>query len=46
MKMKADNNILPAEILSNGANDQLYLSLRLAFIEMIFKNKNDPYIFR
>ncbi|MEE0726053.1 MAG: hypothetical protein UCV58_05940, partial [Clostridium saudiense] len=39
MKVKADNNILPAEILSNGANDQLYLSLRLAFIEMIFKNK-------
>ena len=42
MKVKADNNILPAEILSNGANDQLYLSLRLAFIEMIFKNKNVP----
>ena len=42
MKVKADNNIFPAEILSNGANDQLYLSLRLAFIEMIFKNKNVP----
>ena len=42
MKVRADNNILPAEILSNGANDQLYLSLRLAFIEMIFKNKNVP----
>lgn len=42
MKVKDDNNILSADILSNGANDQLYLSLRLAFIEMIFKNKKVP----
>lgn len=40
MKVRDENNIMKADILSNGANDQLYLSLRLAFIEMIFKNKD------
>lgn len=40
MKVRNENNIMQANILSNGANDQLYLSLRLAFIEMIFRSKN------
>lgn len=40
MKVRNENNIMQADILSNGANDQLYLSLRLAFIEMIFKSKD------
>ncbi|MBX9136563.1 MULTISPECIES: AAA family ATPase [unclassified Clostridium] len=39
MKVRNKNNIFQAETLSNGANDQLNLSLRLAFIEMIFKSK-------
>lgn len=42
MKVKDDKSIMAAELLSNGANDQLYLSLRLAFVEMIFKNKDIP----
>ena len=42
MKVKDDKSIMAAEALSNGANDQLYLSLRLAFVEMIFKNKYIP----
>ena len=42
MKVKDDKSIMAAEALSNGANDQLYLSLRLAFVEMIFKNKHIP----
>lgn len=40
MKVRNENNIIKADILSNGANDQLYLSLRLAFIEMIFKSRD------
>lgn len=40
MKVRTENNIIKADILSNGANDQLYLSLRLAFIEMIFKSRD------
>ena len=39
IKVRNKNNIFQAETLSNGANDQLNLSLRLAFIEMIFKSK-------
>lgn len=42
MKVKDDKSIMAAEALSNGANDQLYLSLRLAFVKMIFKNKDIP----
>ena len=30
------------DILSNGAKDQLYLALRLSFINMLFKNKDIP----
>ena len=40
MKVRNENNIMKADILSNGANDQLNLSLRLAFIDMIFKSKD------
>lgn len=40
MKVRNKNSIMKSEKLSNGANDQLYLSLRLAFIEMIFKGKD------
>lgn len=40
MKVRSKNNIMNAHVLSNGANDQLYLSLRLAFIQMIFKSKS------
>lgn len=40
MKVICKNEILSSKLLSNGANDQLYLALRIAFIEMIFSNKN------
>lgn len=40
MKVAYKNEILSSKLLSNGANDQLYLALRIAFIEMIFGNKN------
>lgn len=40
MKVIYENEILSSKLLSNGANDQLYLALRIAFIEMIFGNKN------
>lgn len=40
MKVRNQNNIMKADILSNGTNDQLNLSLRLAFIDMIFKSKD------
>lgn len=40
MKVAYKNEILSSKLLSNGANDQLYLALRVAFIEMIFGNKN------
>lgn len=42
MKVRDDKEILKAELLSNGANDQLYLALRLAFINMIYLNKKCP----
>lgn len=44
MKVRQKNDVLSAGILSNGANDQLYLSLRLAFIKMIYKNSEYPII--
>ncbi|MDU5262949.1 MAG: hypothetical protein E6176_11020, partial [Clostridium celatum] len=40
MKVINENNLMKSDILSNGANDQLNLSLRLAFIDMIFKSKD------
>ncbi|MGL5379388.1 AAA family ATPase [Clostridium sp.] len=44
IKVRDDKNLLSAEIISNGANDQLYLSLRLTFIEMLYDKKNVPVI--
>lgn len=43
-KLKVRNNgiLFDGDILSNGAKDQLYLALRLSFIEMLFKNKEVP----
>lgn len=45
MTVRDKFNIFSGEYLSNGANDQLYLALRIAFIELIFKNKDVPIIF-
>lgn len=44
IKVKNNNSILAGELLSNGANDQLYLSLRLAFISMIYKEGEVPVV--
>ena len=43
-KLKIRNNgiLFDGDILSNGAKDQLYLALRLSFINMLFKNKDVP----
>jgi len=43
-KLKIRNNgvLFDGDILSNGATDQLYLALRLSFINMLFKNKDVP----
>jgi uncharacterized protein YhaN len=40
MKLVSGNETFSADLLSSGANDQLYLALRLAFIQMIFNEKN------
>ena len=40
IKLSLNNDLLPSRLLSNGANDQLFLALRLAFVEMIFNNKD------
>lgn len=37
-----DTSILDYRLLSNGSKDQLFLSLRLSFIEIIFKKNNVP----
>ncbi|WP_051993155.1 ATP-binding protein [Clostridium sartagoforme] len=44
MKVRNGVEVLPGAMLSNGANDQLYLSLRLAFINMIYKDISFPMI--
>ena len=44
MKVRKGKEILPGAILSNGANDQLYLALRLAFINMIYRGMEVPVI--
>lgn len=38
MTVRDNFNIFSGKYLSNGANDQLYLALRVAFIDLIFKN--------
>lgn len=45
MKVRKNGAIFPAEFLSNGAKDQLYLSLRLAFSNNIFKGTEYPLFF-
>ncbi|WP_160687250.1 AAA family ATPase [Clostridium sp. C2-6-12] len=42
LKVRNDGMLFDADILSNGAKDQLYLSLRFSFINMLFKNKEVP----
>ena len=38
MNLIKDSSLLDYKLLSNGAKDQLFLALRLSFIEMIFNN--------
>ncbi|MBN1076527.1 AAA family ATPase [Clostridium botulinum] len=42
LKIRNDNLLFDSEILSNGAKDQLYLALRLSFINMLFENEKVP----
>lgn len=42
MMIKNEDGIFEGVLLSNGANDQLYLSLRIAFVNLIFEHKNIP----
>ena len=44
MNLIKDSSLLDYKLLSNGARDQLFLALRLSFIEMIF-NKKDITLF-
>lgn len=44
IKVKNNESIIAGDLLSNGANDQLYLSLRLAFISMIYKEGEVPVV--
>jgi uncharacterized protein YhaN len=42
LKVRNKGVLFDGDILSNGAKDQLYLALRLSFINMLFKNKDIP----
>lgn len=44
MMVRDKNNLFGGSYLSNGALDQLYLSLRLALIELLFKDEESPII--
>jgi uncharacterized protein YhaN len=44
MMVRDQNNIFKGAYLSNGALDQLYLSLRMAIIELIFNDEECPLI--
>lgn len=44
MMIRDCNNLFKGEYLSNGAYDQLYLSLRIAFIELLFNDDEYPLI--
>lgn len=44
MMIRDYNNLFKGEYLSNGAYDQLYLSLRVAFIELLFNDEKYPII--
>lgn len=42
LMIRNEAGLFDGELLSNGAKDQLYLALRLSFINMLFKNKEVP----
>lgn len=44
MLVRDKNNLFKGNYLSNGAYDQLYLSLRLAFIDMLFAHEEYPIV--
>ena len=44
MLVRDKDNLFKGDYLSNGAYDQLYLSLRLAFIDMLFSHEECPII--
>lgn len=44
MMVRDKHNLFGGNYLSNGALDQLYLSLRLALIELLFKGEDSPII--
>jgi uncharacterized protein YhaN len=44
MMVRDKNNLFGGNYLSNGAIDQLYLSLRLALIDILFKDEESPVI--
>lgn len=44
MLVRDSKDMFNSDFLSCGANDQLYLALRIAFIELIFKNAKVPVI--
>ncbi|MGL4772049.1 MAG: ATP-binding protein [Clostridium sp.] len=45
MQVRKDGKLFPAEFLSNGAKDQLYLALRMSFINHIFEDREYPIFF-
>lgn len=44
MMVKNSENLFKGSYLSNGAWDQLYLALRLTFVDLIFENEEYPLI--
>lgn len=44
MLVRDNNNLFKGKYLSNGTLDQLYLSLRVALIQLIFKDEDDIII--
>lgn len=44
LMVRDEKELFKAELLSNGANDQLYLALRLAFIDILFDKKSSTII--
>lgn len=43
--VRDEESLFSSEYLSNGSRDQLYLSLRLALIKFLFKDKEVPIVF-
>lgn len=44
MTVKSEGSFIKGDYLSNGAIDQLYLALRIALVDLIFKNQECPVI--